>query len=376
MAVSGLRAMAGAENRCPHLGDVERWGTGTTVAIRLVRILLAGILTVLFLGAATLLVEIAKNRPYQVDEVEHVHAAYEMHVGRLIYRDFRQFHNPLLYPLLSPVIDSADPAASFHRARVVTTGFLFATILLSGFCAYRLSNGLGGLLVVGLALTETTLVERGMEVRPDGAVALCTAAGLAIELSGLERKRRYVLEGLVLSAAFLFTNKAVFVCLAFGCLWLVTAVRRRSLGLILRPMAAWVLPLAAAAGIMAWLGNLGQYFRLNILAAASEALGTTSFSPGSFGPWGFVRHEGLRNPLFFALALAGLAYGASAWWSGWRTADPALRFTTFLGAVLLASLWLNPYPYPYLQVTVLPTLAVLAGAAVGSLAGKGRSNVA
>ncbi len=371
-----MTAMASVATQTPPAGEVERRRTAAATAARLLRVLLAGVLAALFLGAATLIVEIAANRPYQVDEVEHVHAAYEMHVGRLLYRDFRQFHNPLLYPVLSPVIDPADPAASFQRARVVTTSFLFATVLLAGFCAYRLSNALGGFLAVGLALTQTTLVERGMEVRPDGALALCTAAALAVELSELERRKRFVLEALLLSAAFLFTNKAAFACFAFGCLWLVTAVRRRSPGLVLWPMAAWALPLAVAAGIMAWLGNLGPYVRLNVLAAASEALGTTSFDPGKFGPWGFLLRGGLRNPLFSALALAGLAYGASAWWPRWRRADPALRFTAFLGVVLLVSLWLNPYPYPYLQVTVLPTLAVLAAATVARLAARGRSDAA
>ncbi len=338
------------------------------------RILLAGLLGVVLLGALGLLVEMAASRPFQVDEVEHIHAAYELRAGRLIYRDFRQAHDPLLYPLLEPLIDPARPAASFRRARILSTGMLLGTIVLVGLCAYRLSNWLGAWLAGGLCLTNTTLLERGMEVRPDGAVALCTAAALAVELSGWSARRRFVVEGLLLSAAFLFTNKAAFACFAFGCLWLVTAVRRRSPSLVVWPMVAWTLPLLSAAAVMAWLGNLVPFLRLNVLSAASEALGTAAHTT-RFGPWPFLAHEGLRNGVFSALALAGLIYGAAAWLQ--RSPAPSscrnvagVRFTLVLGVVLLASLWLNPFPFPYLHVTVLPTLAVLAGVVVACVASR------
>lgn len=332
------------------------------------RILLAGLLGVVLLGALGLLLTMAANRPFQVDEVEHIHAAYELRAGRLIYRDFRQAHDPLLYPLLEPLIDPSQPAASFHRARILSTGMLLGTIVLVGLCAYRLSNWLGAWLAVGLCLTNTTLLERGMEVRPDGPVAFCTAAALAVELSGWGDRRRYVVEGLLLSSAFLFTNKAAFACFAFGCLWLVTAIRRRRPSLVVWPMAAWTLPLLGTAAVMAWLGNLGPFLRLNVLSAASEALGTAAHTT-RFGPWRFLVHEGVRNGVFSVLALAGLIYGAAAWLrrspaGSSRRGGGGLRFTLFLGVVLLASLWLNPFPFPYLHVTVLPTLAVLASVVV------------
>ncbi len=175
------------------------------------------------------------------------------------------------------------------------------------------------------------------------------------------------MEALLLSTAFLFTSKAAFVCFAFGCLWLVSAMRERSPALVLWPMAAWTAPLALAGGIMAWLGNLRDFLRINVFGAASIAARTVPTAQ-AFGPWPFIRHESSRNLLFVALALAGLAYGAAAWWPRSRRGDRALGFTAFLGAALVASLWLNPFPFPYLHVTALPTLAVLGAVVVARLA--------
>ncbi len=341
---------------------------------------LLALVALTLLAGAGLVVAVASLRPFQVDEVEHVHAAYEVRAGRLLYRDVRQSHGPLLYLLLAPVIEPDEPVASFFHARAVSTAMLLGTVLLVGIAGRRLSTPLGGALAAGLALVHTTMAGRGIEVRPDGGVALCVAAALAVELSPLERRRRYVIEALLLSAAFLFTDKAAFACFAFGCLWLTAAVRERAPGLLLRPLAAWVAPLAVAAGVMAWLGNLGDFLRLAVVDVAATATGLAAYGPRSFWPGDFLVNEGARNLLFSALAVAGLASGGLAWYrtcsrarrrlgaTGGDAPPRGLRFTAFLAAVLVASLWCNPFPFPYLHLTVLPTLAVLAAAVVANAA--------
>src|SRR5207253_10387294 len=74
-----------------------------------------------------LAVAIAWNRSYQVDEVEHIHAAYNIRDGRVLYRDFWQSHSPLLYVLLTPVIDVNDPVASYHARRLVSLCVLLSS---------------------------------------------------------------------------------------------------------------------------------------------------------------------------------------------------------------------------------------------------------
>ena len=187
---------------------------------RPVRLIAYALLGTFFVVALVLLWPISWNRPFQVDEVEHVHAAYNVRMGRLIYEDFRQTHNPLLYFALRPLVGPEDPVGTYHRARLLTTALFTLTVVLCGLCAGRLGGLPAGLLAAGLALVHTTFADRGPEIRPDGPVALCLSAALLVELSGMRRLRRYGVEALLLSVAFLLTNKASFACFAFGCLWL------------------------------------------------------------------------------------------------------------------------------------------------------------
>jgi len=314
-----------------------------------------------FIYALVLLWAQSWNRPFQVDEVEHVHAAYNVSIGKLIYEDFRQTHNPLLYFVLGPLVDPGDPVGTFRRARSFTTALLMVHVALCGLCAWRLAGAAGGLLAAGLALVHTTFAERGLEVRTDGPMALCVTAALWVELSGLERLRRYCLEALLLAVAFLTTNKASFACFAFGCLWLAAAARHRRFRLVALPMAVWILPLALAAAAMAAAGNLEEWVALNFVSAFDDVTRAAPHSQGfDLGP--AARHlarESGRNLLFCVLAVAG----------GLVAARRGLVFPVFLAAVLFASIWLNPFPYPYFHVTALPASAVLAGVAGARLCG-------
>ncbi|HXI13144.1 MAG TPA: glycosyltransferase family 39 protein [Thermoanaerobaculia bacterium] len=299
------------------------------------------------------------NRAYQVDEVEHIHAAYNMRDGRMIYRDFWQGHNPLLYILLAPVIDVRDPVSSFRAARIVTGLLLLATIGLVAYCGRGLGGTSAALAASALALFHTTLVERGMEVRPDGALGLCTIAALAFEIRERERPLvRYSTQAIILGIGFLFTQKAVFATAAFGCLWLVNAWRERRARIVLQPVLLWFMPLAATILIMLPLGCAADFIQQNIVDAFFAGAGAKE--RGRFSPLPGILNESLRNPLFVLLAAAGVA-----WWA--TRGSRRLAFPAFLAVVLTLSLWANPFPWPYVHVAALPVLAVAAGCALAAL---------
>lgn len=299
-----------------------------------------------------LLISVSGNRAFQVDEAEHLHAAYNLRDGRMIYADFWQGHPPLLYVMLMPFVDPAGPVGSYHRGRFLLASILVGTIVLCAYCGLRLGNRWTAVMAGGLAISHTTLIERGIEVRPDGPLAFCIMAALAIELSQRStRLRRFTIEALVLGTGLLLTQKGVFPLTAFAVLWIAAAWRARQPGLALQPLIVSLVPAAMALGIMAMIGNAALFVRYVILNATSAA--GRSAMRATFGPAGFLVNESARNPVFVIAVVFGFVVIVVR-----RRDGPAL-FTAFAGVAAVASLWANPFPWPYVHVTVIPVLAVI-----------------
>jgi hypothetical protein len=357
---------------------------------RVAQAIVAGLV---LLGIA-LLAGVSSNRAFQVDEVEHLHAAYHLRAGRALYGEVWQVHMPLLYGLLAPLVDVDDPRGSYHRARSMLVVLLLATVYLAARSAALLArsglarsglarsatspqNGdpaglLAGSLAAALLLLHTTFVERGMEVRADGPLALCVVAALRLELSaGRRRSWTALASGALLGLAFLLTQKAVFATAAFGALWLVRAVRTRQPSLVVLPFLGWCAPVGVAVTAIAAQGGLEEFWRDAILGA-SAAVGRDE-ARLAFSPLGFLLQEGQRNVAFWALALFGLAVALAAALRGSPRSTGApprdaqlggavCVAAAFLAVALLGSLWLQPFPWPYVHVSVLPPLVVVAAA--------------
>jgi hypothetical protein len=252
-----------------------------------------------------------------VDEVEHIHVAYNIRDGRVPYADFWEGHNPLLHVLLVPVVDVDDAVASFQRARMVTLLLLLATVAMGAVCARRLGGNVAAAITAALLLLHSTFIERGMEVRPDIGLALCAMIALALQLSQRPVLHRYCWQALALSAAFLFTTKAVFICFAFGVVWLWSAVRDRRPALVAVPMAVWLAPVIAMIAVFAIAGNLDEYWDYNVRDALFHAGRSADFS---FSPWKYMGREVGRNRVFVAAAVVGIGYGFAVGWGRSRRA--------------------------------------------------------
>ncbi|MBI5442364.1 MAG: hypothetical protein HY900_14265, partial [Deltaproteobacteria bacterium] len=333
---------------------------------RAATLLLLATIFVILIGGVVSGVAISRNRSFQVDEVEHVHAAYNVADGRALYRDFWEGHNPLLYVVLLPLVDVDDPVGTFRRSRLLVLVLLSATIGLTCWTANRLAGPSAAVVSGGLLLFATSFAERGIEVRPDNMVALAIAGALAAQVSSLAESRRLSLQGLLLGLGFLATSKVIVATAAFGTLWVVLAFRRRRLFLLVAPAATWLAPLALAAIVLAALGLLDDWARWNLLPyfqnVARRAGPNLAFPPSLL-----LTPEALRNPFFVASSLSALLLVAVA--SARR--NPAARdlwFPAGLSLACLAFLRVNPYPFPYNLVTVLPTFAVLCGVFWGLVA--------
>ncbi|MEM9489451.1 MAG: hypothetical protein AAGC55_09915, partial [Myxococcota bacterium] len=275
------------------------------------------------------------------------------------------------------------------------------TIVVSVLIARRVAGITAAAVVAVLLLWHSTFVERGIEVRPDIGLALCAMIALYIEVVGWRLLRRHCVQGLALSAAFLFSNKAVVVCFAFGCVWLVRAIYHRRPGLVVLPFALWCVPVAAMFMAFAALGNLEDYLRVNWGQHFSYVSRSVNLG---FPPERYFSGELPRNRLFVIAALAGLGFGLGAWIRlGYRRVIAglavvamfmAMKATYFplsflavaacaasayffrrdslvrvreshgvvawVGLASLAALWINPFPFPYFHVSIIPPLAILA----------------
>lgn len=353
-------AAAGAQpGDAPTPGEGAGGAREADLGGRLARLALTALLLASLLGAVLLATAVSRGRSLQVDEVEHIHAAYHLAAGRLIYRDFYQGHPPGLYVLLAPLIDLDEPIASVRRARAVTLCLLFGTVGLAGLCAGRRRGPLVGAAVAGVLLLHTTFVERGMEVRPDVAIACGVVGALCL---GLLPHRppltRFVAQGLVLGAAFLFSPKAAIATAGFGLGWLLVAVRERQPRLVLLPCLAWAAPLLCALAAFAALDGLAPFVERTLAFPFRIAARTEPAVPG-FAAWPFLWQEGRRNVAFVLLALTGLGVATYRW----VRREPealALEQPLLVAWASCAGLLINPFPFPYFHVSIVPPLALLA----------------
>lgn len=347
---------------------------------RILRIVSTAVFASLLVTGLYGLWSVSANRAFQVDEAEHLHAAYNLKTGVMPYVDFHQIHPPLLHFLIAPGTDPEDPSGSYWRARRLMLGVLLLSILFCAGTAARLSNPLGGAIAAGLALSYTTLVERGIEARPDNLVNFFMLAALLLE-AGTKKPdvRRFCVQGLLLGCAVLATPKAAFPCLAFGFLWLYSAVKHwRPLWVVL-PMIAWALPIAVVAALAMKWGVLGQAFQEIFGDALKAAAGAESRA--TFSPMRFIPKEGGRNVFFLILGLvalgrslldlllpSGIYRGLFGSLDG--TTRRSLAFPGLLGAIMIASVWLNPFPWPYVHVGPAFVLAALSGTMIARFCGR------
>ncbi len=178
-------------------------------------------------GLGWLLVRIALEKGFSLDEFQYAHAAWFVAVGKLPYRDFFEVHFPLVYLLGSSVFRFAggDPTAIL-ALRALMLPFALLTCAAVGLLNRHLrfpAALIGPLFLIALP-DWTTLAT---EIRPDGLGAAlflaslaalqfpfnqrarCFAAGLLFALSAASAQKAAFYGGLTFTFAFLFDRRWV-----------------------------------------------------------------------------------------------------------------------------------------------------------------------
>jgi hypothetical protein len=320
-----------------------------------------------FLIVALIPILISWNRRFEVDEIEHIYASYSVAQGRLLYKDIWQGHHPLLYHLCSLLIFKDDPSFSYRAARALMLCFFAGQVLLACFAAFRLGGGLAARITATVLMLQTVFCNRGLDVRPEVPSAFCITASFALLLSRFPPLTVHVIQALLLSAGFLFSQKAALACPVFAGWWLLAAWRQRRPTLLLAPLLVWCVPVAAYALYMVEAGNFWDYWA-NVVRSATPFVTREATFVGDVIDNSFILRREIPHNVFYAV---GLILGIpSGLWS-WRT-RPKLAFGACLCLTLAMSLKLNPFPYAYNYLAFIPTGSVLIGVLVADWAGRWR----
>ncbi len=345
----------------------------------------ASLLVAVVLGALVaipylLRLPLLERRGFGPDEFEHLHFAWSVAQGKVPYRDYFDHHTPALHLLLAPLFSayqvetsSADAVAAVFAARRVTWVFAGAALLLT-FALARLWRGPREAWAAIVLLAGTWIfLTKTLEVRPDVPATALTVGSVLLALAGWRRLAearagaggRFLASGFGLGAAFLFTQKVVYllpgVAVAELLLLLsrhVAAARAARLRCLAAQGAGFLMPIALT---LAWFGSqqaLQAFVDCNVVINARW--------PG-LGPRAFVLRFLGDDPVFAVLAVVGFARQARTLLRPEDVArgEPLLALA-FLAPV--ASLVVHPAVTFHYFLLFLPQAALYAGAALVWLA--------
>lgn len=165
------------------------------------------------LGAALLFrISVTPDRFLDVDELEHLNAAYAIGHGETLYGTLFENHPPLLVWSLQPFVRALDDAESLIRAArwwmLLPCLGLLGAVSRIGF----LLSGWGGALASPLfLLSSVSFFEKGVEIRPDVPGAFFAFLGMLLLVQA--GPRGLLTAGVSLGIAGFFTPKALFAAL-------------------------------------------------------------------------------------------------------------------------------------------------------------------
>lgn len=159
---------------------------------------------------AFLRLSLLRYRWFDRDELEHLHAAYSIAHGLLLYRDFFELHGPLLYLLLTPLTKIAvNPFASLWLGRSLMALFFLGTLTAQWFMSPTSwthgEKSLGLLMICSF----TTFANKSLEIRPDVPAMMLFSVAIALGWRCRHPRGRWAM-GLCVGVALAFSFKVIF----------------------------------------------------------------------------------------------------------------------------------------------------------------------
>lgn len=264
------------------------------------------------------------------DEILHTHAAWKIKSGEIPYKDFFMIYNPLLHYVIAQILMLTKSAtASLMTLRLV----MFATNLAILYMVYLLAryitkSKVTAYLSVILLASLLMFVRASIEIRPDTPQLLFALMSIyfLVLFTRTNRNRDIALSGILLSTAFLFSQKTITLILA---IYVIVAYKVLKKEMEVKHAALFTACLAAPT--LAFLSyllatNLLQPYIINNL---------TSFGsiPNVFLPaTAFLRYYPIPNFFFFLFSILSLPVIFS------RKLASEMKIVTVIGIALLLPL--------------------------------------
>ena len=321
---------------------------------RFVYLVLFGLLliSVVFRLALTL------NREVDIDEFQHLHAAWMVSRHYLLYRDFWENHTPLFYYLLIPLFHLVREGSRLVIvARMIMSCAAFVILFLVYLLARIDHDRKTSFLAVLILSYMVIFVEKSIEVRPDQILISLWLMSLWMAIRSIARAQRLALlsAGGLLGIAFLFSPKALLpctgMCITFAVLSFMKRKRYGFTGFAkLQGLytLGFVMPIAVCFALFYHAGALKAMLTFTVLENLKY--------PDPFRATYLLY---LRNICFFALAGAGLFMHIRNLRRGLiHVSESRLLILIPALSLLVILVFVEAAPYPQSVLLFAPLLAI------------------
>lgn len=304
---------------------------------------------------------ISINRYFDKDEFEHIHSAWYVENGYTPYSDFFQHHHPFLWYFMLPFLFIWG-----HTVKTVIILRIFVLILLAGIVtmtyliAQKTTNSSEtGLLSVVLLLSMVMFIEKGIEIRPDLPQVLFGLISVYFLIIFFQNgnNRHLIFSGLSASISFLFLQKSIFLLFSYGVIFLYKIVKRRmTVKSFFLFSGVFLLPLFLFWQGLIISGSFNDYLLTNWTL--------NLYHPDTFSPLKALVPSLIQNQFFWVMSTFSLGLILL------NKVNDDLRMITFIGLVLLSSVFLVRSPYRQYFMFAIPFLCIDSGYALSFIVSK------
>jgi hypothetical protein len=293
---------------------------------------------------------LAASRIYQVDECENVFVARILAGGHI--GDYYTFLSLLHWPLMWLARGATQSAELFASARCFMVLVFWLNILLIGLATGERLLSRRILVVLAGAATLAPLWDFGFEIRHDNLLLTGLLLFWCAVRNAPAKSQSFIIAGAITVAlqfvafkAFVYTIPLSFFILVFP------RVNRDPFWKLVLAWFAGALGVLLLFRLIYGMAGLWQFYLSDVHRAFTDATGDNRFKP-----WATLQRLLTQTPLLVAMMFAGLITVtadirrrrlASLAWDGWLP-------ETFLLIITFAALMLNPAPYAYNLLNLVP----------------------